>query len=310
MAGIPSEEDVVGYLDRLDNAGRWGPADELGTLNLITPEVRLRGLAAACEGLAIGCARPIVIEPGASDVLHPPVHESIATTPMTNVAPRVGTAADRLGFPGHGVTITHVDSLSHFHVDGHGYGGRFLGSRTAADPPSRGSVEAMRDGIVTRGVLVDVAAGRGVQWLEAGDAIGVDDLEKWETTHRVRLESGDALLLRTGWALRRQVLGPYPERKHRPGLGAAALPWLQERGVALIASDAAHDAVPSGYTRLPMPIHTVGSVAMGLCLLDNADFEALAGACSERDRWTCLFMVAPLRWVNATGSPVTPIAVL
>lgn len=310
MAGIPSEEDVVGYLDRLDNAGRWGAADGLGTLNLITPEVRLRALATVRDGLTVGCARPIAIEPGAADVLEPPVHKSVATTPMTEVAPRVGTASDRLGLPAHGVTITHIDALSHFHVDGQGYGGLIAEPRTAADPPSRGSVEAMRDGILTRGVLVDVAAGRGVPWLEAGEAIGVDDLERWEATHGLRLESGDALLLRTGWARRRQVLGPYPERKHRPGLGAAVLPWLHDRGVALVASDAAHDAVPSGYTRVPMPIHTVGQVAMGLCLLDNADFETLTAACSERGRWTCLFIVAPLRWINATGSPVTPIAVL
>lgn len=168
----------------------------------------------------------------------------------------------------------------------------------------------MRDGILTRGVLVDVASARGVDWLDAGDAIDVDDLERWEAAHDVRIRAGDALLVRTGWARRRRTLGPYPERKHRPGLGASVLPWLREHGVSVIASDAAHDAVPSGYTRIPMPIHTVGLVAMGLCLLDNADFEELAAACRERRRWTCLFIIAPLRWVNATGSPVNPIAVL
>lgn len=310
MSGSPSEDEVVRYLDRLDNAGRWGAADELGTLNLITPEVRLRALASVRDGITIGCARPIAIEPGAADVLEPPLHEMLATTPMTEGAPRVGTTSDRLGLPAHGVTVTHIDALSHFHVDGYGYDGLAVAPTTGAETPARGSVEAMRDGILTRGVLVDVAAARGVPWLEAGEAIGIDDLERWEADHDVRLGSGDALLLRTGWPRRRQVLGPYPERKHRPGLGAAVLPWLHERGVSLVASDAAHDVVPSGYTRIPMPIHTIGLVAMGLCLLDNADFEALTEACAERERWTCLFIVAPLRWVDATGSPVTPVAVL
>jgi kynurenine formamidase len=261
MVGIPSEDDVVGYLDRLDNAGRWGEADQLGKLNLITPAVRLRAFATVRDGLTIGCARPIAIEPGAADVLEPPIHEAVATRPMTEVAPLVGTASDRLGLPAHGVTVTHIDALCHFHVGGRGYGDLAAGARTAGDPPGPGSVEAMRDGIVTRGVLVDAAAGRGIPWLDAGETIGVDDLESWEASHDVRLDSGDALLLRTGWARRRQVLGPYPERKHRPGLGAAVLPWLHERGVALVASDAAHDAVPSGYTRVPVPIHTVGLVA-------------------------------------------------
>jgi kynurenine formamidase len=310
MVASPSEDEVVGYLARLSNAGRWGAGDELGTLNLITPDVRLRALATVRDGVTIGCARPIVIEPGAADVLEPPLHEVVATTPMTDVAPRVGTGSDRLGLPAHGVTVTHIDALSHFHVNGRGYDGLAVAASTAAGAPAPGSVAAMRDGILTRGVLVDVAAARSVPWLDAGEAIEVDDIERWEAAHDVRIESGDALLLRTGWALRRQMLGPYPERKHRPGLAAAVLPWLHERGVALVASDAAHDAVPSGYARIPMPIHTIGLVAMGLCLLDNADFEALTAACAARDRWTCLFIVAPLHWVNATGSPVTPLAVL
>lgn len=310
MVDGPSEDEVVRYLDQLDNAGRWGAGDELGTLNLITPEVRRRALATVREGITIGCARPITVEAGATDMLESPLHEVVETTPMTTRAPRIGTASDRLGVRAHGVTVTHIDALAHFHVDGRGYDGMISRPVTAADPALRGSVDAMRDGILTRGVLVDVAAARGVPWLDAGVSITVADLEGWEGAHDVHLGSGDALLLRTGWALRRQTIGPYSERKHRPGLAPAVLPWLHDRGVALVASDAAHDAVPSGYDRIPMPIHTIGLVAMGLCLLDNADFEALTAACLERDRWTCLFIVAPLRWVNATGSPVTPVAVL
>jgi kynurenine formamidase len=310
VGSSPSEDEVVGYLERLSNAGRWGAADELGTLNLITPAARLRALATAVEGLPIGCARAITIEPGAADVVDPPVHEVVATAPPSGEPPRAGTASDRIGVPSHGVTITHLDALSHFHVDGRTYGGRPVVQRTAAEAPEAGSVEAMRDGVVTRGVLVDVARMREVPYLEAGDPVGPDDLEQWEADHGERLGEGDALLLRTGWARRREERGPYPERKHRPGLDAGALPWLHERGIAVVASDAAHDRVPSGYARIPMPIHTVGLVAMGLCLIDNCDFERLAAACAERDRWTFLFMVAPLRLVNATGSPVTPVAVL
>lgn len=306
----PSEAEVVGYLEQLSNAGRWGADDELGTLNLITPATRRRALALAREGVAIGCARPITIEPGAPDVIEPPVHEAVATGRQGRRRPRVGTASDRIGVPSHGVTITHVDALAHFHVDGRGFGGRRVVQRSAADRAGTGSVEAMRDGILARGVLVDVAAMRGRPYLEAGEPIHVDDLERWERDHAERIGEGDALLLRTGWARRRTELGPYRERKHRPGLDASTLPWLHDRGVAVVASDAAHDRVPSGYERIAMPIHAVGLVAMGLCLVDNCDFERLAAACAERRRWTFLFVVAPLRFVNATGSPVTPIAVL
>jgi kynurenine formamidase len=313
----PSEDEVVSYLDRLDNAGRWGADDVLGTLNLITPEIRLAALAGVRDGLTISCSRPIVAEPGASDVVDPPTDEFVTTTPMTTSEPRIGTVSDRLGLPAHGVTITHVDALTHFSVDGRSYGGRATATATAdaaipaaASSTPDASVAAMAEGILTRGVLVDVAASRGVAWLDAGDTIEEADLAAWETAHDVRIGSGDALLIRTGWPRRRREAGPHPERKHRPGLGAGVLPWLHERGVAIVASDAAHDAVPSGLTRIPMPIHTIGLVAMGLCLIDNADFDALAAASAERDRWTCLFVVAALRWPGASGSPVNPIAVL
>lgn len=131
MVESPSEEDVVGYLGRLSNASRWGADDELGTLNLITPEVRLRALATVRDGMTIGCAPPISIEPGASDVLEPPVHEAVGTSPMTDGSPRVGTASDRIGLPAHGVTVTHIDALSHFHIDGRAYGGRAATPSTA-----------------------------------------------------------------------------------------------------------------------------------------------------------------------------------
>jgi kynurenine formamidase len=310
MLGSPSEDEVISYLERLNNAGRWGADDELGTLNLITPAVRLRALGEVREGITIGCARPIVIEPGATDVIEPPVHESVPTASPHQASPVMGTASDRIGVPSHGVTITHVDALSHFHVDGRTYGGRRTERRTAADPPAPGGIHAMRDGVVTRGVLVDAAAMRGCPWLEPGEGIGAEDLERWEAEHAVTLESGDALVLRTGWAARRDARGPYPERKHRPGLDASVLPWLHVREVAVVVSDAAHDRVPSALDRLAMPIHAVGLAAMGLCLVDNADLERLATACAARQRWTFLLLVAPLHVVNATGSPVTPVAVL
>ena len=310
MPDDPSEDEVIGYMQLLDDRARWGLGNELGTLNLITPETRLRALSTVRDGLTIGCARPIVIEPDAEDVIDPPIHEIVETHPMTDRAPRITTASDRFGLPGHGVTITHVDSLSHFQVDGLAYHGPWSDQRTAGDDPMPGSVDALRDGILTRGVLVDMAAARAVPFLAAGEGVRPADIEAWEAVHDVRLEPGDALLLRTGWAGRRATLGPYPGRKPRPGLHAAMLPWLHERGVAVVVSDAAHDVVPSGYARMPMPIHTVGLRAMGLCLVDNADLDSLAAACAARDRWTCLFILAPLRLVNGTGSPVTPLAVL
>lgn len=309
-ADAPRPDATVALLEELDAGSRWGDRWPLGTLNLVSPGARLAALAEVREGLLVGCGREIVIEPGASDVLVPPRHEIVPTEPQTRDRPVVTTASDVIGMPAHGVTITHLDALAHFAVDGRIHGGQPAVVATAADPPVPGRVHDLSDGILVRGVLLDVAALHGRPWLEAGETVGVGDLEAAETAAGVRLGSGDALLVRTGWARRRAQLGPPAERKHRPGLDATVLPWLRDRGVALVASDAAHDAVPGREDHVPMPIHTVGLVAMGLCLIDGCDFERLAAACRDRDRWLFAFVVAPLVFRNATGSPVNPLAIL
>ncbi len=132
-------------------------------------------------------------------------------------------------------------------------------------------------------------------------------MEAAEAAQGVRVEEGDALLLRLGWYKRRQELGP--PASGRPGLHAETLPWLRERGVSIIVADASQDADPSGYPELGLPVHRVGIVAMGLWLIDAANFEELARVCNDLNRWEFMFIVAPLRFHNATGSPVNPLAV-
>jgi kynurenine formamidase len=92
-------------------------------------------------------------------------------------------------------------------------------------------------------------------------------------------------------------------------LHAETLPWLHRRGISIIAADASQDAEPSGYPNLGLPIHRVGIVAMGLWLIDAANFEELVQVCHRLNRWEFMFTVAPLRFKNATGSPVNPLAV-
>jgi kynurenine formamidase len=92
------------------------------------------------------------------------------------------------------------------------------------------------------------------------------------------------------------------------GYHASCLPWFHERGVALVGSDAGNDVVPSGYPRLPLPLHTVGITAMGLWLLDICDLEAVAATCRALGRWAFLLTVNPLRIAAGTGSPVNPVA--
>jgi len=297
------DERLGRLLTELNNWGRWGPDDELGTLNFITADVRRRALASVRDGISVGCARPILTD-AASDAPRPPLHYMYAT----GETPGAPGAADFLGLVPHGSTVTHVDSLSHIFWDGRMYNERPSSAVTAALGSTVCSVEAMKDGIVTRGVLLDVAAQRGKPYLDAGEPIGARDLDAAESAAGVRVRSGDALLVRTGAYRRRVERGPGPAGGPYPGLDSSTLPWLKEREVAVLASDAVNDATPVDGGR--GPLHVVGIVGLGLCLLDGCQFEDLAASCAARRQWDFLFMVAPLRFRYATGSPVTPVALL
>jgi kynurenine formamidase len=167
-------------------------------------------------------------------------------------------------------------------------------------------------GAVGRGVLLDIPALENVPWLEPGHPVRAGDLDAACARQGITVEPGDIVLLHTGFARRRRELGlrdPIGPAGY-PGWHASALPWLHERDVAMIGCDTATDVQPSGYERVPTPVHYVGIVAMGLWLIDNCDLQELAAHCERLQRWTFLFMLSGLRVRGGTGSPVNPIAVL
>jgi kynurenine formamidase len=210
----------------------------------------------------------------------------------------------------HGYTITHVDAPSHYFWDGKLYNGRSCNAITSREGATVSSVEVLRDGVVSRGVLLDVARTRGVPWLEAGVGVMPEDLEAAEKGQDVRVESGDILLVRTGYYGRRLAEGPVnPLNAGNPALHAACCPWLRDRGVAMIGTDTHNDVTPLPYPSMGNSFHVVCLVAMGLWLIDNANLEDLARTAARLGRWEFLLTVAPLRLQNVTGSPVNPIAV-
>ncbi len=302
----PTEAEVIGWMDTLSNWGRWGPDDELGTLNLITPQKRAQAGALVREGISVTCSRLIVPEIAADVTSIPPLHYMIRTGES---APSSGPggSSDFIGLSFHGLTVTHLDALCHQFWDGKMYNGKAASLVNAEQKATAGAVDQAQNGIVTRGVLLDITAVKGKDWLEAGEGVFTEDLEAAEEAQGVHLEEGDALLLRLGWYKRRQELGP-PE-SGRPGLHAETLPWLRRRGISIIVADASHDADPSGYPTIGLPVHRVGIVAMGLWLIDAANFEELVKVCRNLNRWEFMFNVAPLRFKNATGSPVNPLAI-
>jgi kynurenine formamidase len=222
-----------------------------------------------------------------------------------------------MGIACHGFAITHIDALCHFLWDGKMYNGT-----PAAAVRSSGAIACGLDGgdgICGRGVLLDIPAVKGREWLEPGEAINTEDLEDAEQRQGVRVEEGDILFVRTGRQQRTAQVGPVTNPiEAMAGLHVSTLPWLRERGVAVLGSDGVSDVLPSGMGEgstgpnatglLRQPVHTGAIVYMGLHLIDNANLEDLARACAERRRWAFLLTIAPLKLPTATGSPVNPIA--
>lgn len=316
MSSLPSQAEVIDYFERLSNWGRWGTEDSLGTLNLITPEKRRAAAALVRDGATISCAHDIESRAQASQPGGPPQRFMLGTGDAYRGASAEGdrswVATEYLGLAYHGNTTTHIDSPAHLFWDGKLYNGRPATDVTARTGAGSGAVTDLRDGVYTRGVLLDVAAAQGRDWLDESEPVLPEHLEQAEAAAGTRVESGDAVLLRTGFWQRRLTEDDGEQiwaRLQFPGWHASCLPWLHERGVALIGSDVTQDVRPSGYEALRLPVHTIGLVAMGLWLVDVCNLEDLAAECQRRERWDFQFIVAPLRWEGATGSPVNPIAV-
>jgi len=291
--------------------GQWGPEDERGALNWITPGKRREGAAAILAGETVSCARELPVRPSSEN-----------PTPALHMMLRAGddcvmpgadfeSVGDFVGVAFHGMATSHIDALCHVLVDGRMYNG-FSKDEIKSTGARRGSIMCARDGICSRGVLLDVPRALGVQWLEPGAAIRVADLERAEETQRVRVSEGDVLLVATGRDARRAEHGPWsPWKEGLAGLHPECIPWLHARRVAALGSDGVSDPLPGdAIPGWPMPVHQVGLVAMGLHLLDNLRLDRLAEACARHDRWAFQLTVAPLRIDKGTGSPVNPIAVL
>jgi kynurenine formamidase len=295
-----TEAEVVGLFERCSNWGRWGDDDELGTLNLITPAKRAAALAGVRSGRCYSIGRDLATR-GSRQQPPSAVHL------MTYAGHEPRGAADALLIVPHGFEVTHMDALAHAYFEGRIYNGRAAGDVVGTDGIAFGSIHAARDGIVTRGVLLDVPAVRGVEHLEPGDGITAADLDAAEALGGARVEAGDAIVIRSGID-RREALHGVGADEPREGVLPDAVVWLHERGVAVFSGDCI-ERLPRGYSRVPMPLHQVGLVAMGLMILDAVDVETLREVCREEGRDDFVFVAAPLRLPGGSGSPVNPLAI-
>ena len=294
-----SAEQVLGFHKTLSNWGRFGERDQLGTLNLITREKRAAAARLVRSGRTVSCARPLPTEPSVENP-NPVQHHMIGTCTE-------GWGGDYFAIAPHGFATSHIDALCHIFHEGKLYNGYPIEKVTAHGALELG-IHELKDGVVSRGVLLDVPAARSLPYLEAGEPIFPDDLERAEAHAGLRVEPGDVLFVRTGrWALR-DARGPWDPRQSAAGLDASCLPWLHARGVAALGCDGVSDVVPSRIEGMNLPIHSVAIVAMGLHLIDNLDLEGLSAACAGEKRWEFLLTLAPLVLFGGTASPLNPIA--
>lgn len=290
-------------VDRADlpiNWGRWGDDDELGALNLITDGVRARAAEQVRTGRSVSLAMPI--DP--ASMMSGPFSPSTPASPAVQQAMLyTGTPpmamAEVLVLAPHHVGLTHLDAVVHVPVDGHVYPGRPLDEAVTPSGIRHGSTTAFADGVVTRGVLLDLSP---EDRLPSAHPVTGADLAAAERRSGVQVEPGDALVVRGGWSSARDLGEPMP------GMTVDAITWMRDHDVALYAGDIG-DAHPSVDEQISMPLHQVGLARLGMPLIDLADVDELASVCAGLDRYSFLLSIAPLRLRGATGVPVNPLAI-
>nr|QIY76763.1 cyclase family protein [Streptomyces sp. RLB1-33] len=286
-----------------------GGGTRRGALDTITAEQVLAAVSEVRSGRTVSLAAPVEtrVEPDDAD---PAEHRLTAPAGGEPVPEGLDFARDRFAMNVHGDVDSHLDALCHVIYDGTLHGGIPAADALSPEGASVLSVELARDGIVGRGVLLDIPRVHGVSWLEPGSNVTAEDLTAAETRQGLRVGRGDILLVRVGHRRRREELGPWDVAVARAGLHPTAMEFVADREVAVLGSDGNNDTAPSAVRGVAFPVHVLAVHALGLHLLDYLRFEDLAPICAREGRWSFLCVIAPLRLPAATGSPVNPLAIL
>ena len=297
---------------RLKRASSWGSADRRGALNNISHADIVAAASDVWRGrtVSLGARLESRVTP---DNPEPCLHQMTSTGRADRPAgsaggPGLSFAMDRVAMNIHGNADSHIDALCHVLYDGLLYNDVPARAVTATGATEL-SIDAAGDGIVGRGLLLDIPRTRGVRWLEPGDHVTADDLAAAETTQDVHIGQGDLLFVRVGHRRRRHELGAWDAAQARAGLHPAALEYLAERRIGVLGSDGNNDTATSAVEGVGFPVHVLAINAMGLHLLDYLHLEDLLAACEHLRRWSFLCVIAPLRLTAGTGSPVNPIAI-
>jgi kynurenine formamidase len=304
--GRMTEAEFRALYDRLRAQLPWGPDDRRGGLNYLGPAEITAAAAEVRLGRHVSLEFPVGHRVSADNP--DPAQLRMVASPGAD-SDGLAFAADRIAMNIHGDADSHIDALCHVSFDGVLYNGVPATAVTAAGATEL-SITTAANGIVGRGVLLDVPRSRGVAWLEPGDHVTPDDVAAAERDQGVRMGKGDIALIRVGHSRRRKEHGPWDAAAIRAGLHPSVVPLLADRQIAVLGSDSNSDTAPSVADGVDFPVHVLAINALGLLLMDYLMLDDLAALCEQQRRWSCLVVVAPLRLPTGTGSPVNPIAVL
>ncbi|MBT2228168.1 cyclase family protein [Nonomuraea sp. NEAU-A123] len=308
------------YIEQCTNWGRWGEEDSLGTMNYVGPEEVRRAAALVEHGVTISCSLPYDQRGPQTGTLRANPRNVMTATGADHLAGAqdilpagfgpakgYGRSDDILIVPNQ--AGTQWDSLSHIFWKGKMYNGRSAGL-VSSNGAAKNGVENYAGKFVLRGVLLDVARHLGVDSLEPGYAISVEELEATAAAQGVQIQRGDAVLIRTGFLeARRHAWSDYAGGA-APGVSLHTAPWFHEREIAAVASDTWGVEVRPNEIDCFQPFHVVALVHMGLAIGEIFDFQELATACARYEKYEFLFTAPALPITGASGCPVGGIAVL
>jgi len=293
--------DIHRLFEECSNWGRWGEEDQRGALNYITEKQVQKAASLVTRGITVGCGLPLATKPSPEN-----------PRPVTHVMESAGDfdedPYDYIGLSYHGFAHTHIDALCHVFYKDYIYNG-FPKSSVTSHGATVAAIDVARHGVVGRGVLLDIPRSTGKDWLDPGTPILTEDLERAEKESGVQVGEGDILLVRNGRHTRAAAGEPVTGVVPVAGLHASTLPWLHDRKISVLGSDAVNDVLPSRVSDYRPPIHGIAIPAMGVHLLDNANFDNLAESCAQHGQWEFQFVISPWFLRGGTGSPVNPVAI-
>lgn len=303
---VPSKQELEAYLKERNNWGRWGDKADAGAVNLITPEKRLAATRLVTKGRPVSLSVPLPVTPTLEN--SQPVQFYMKRVDMPNGE---GAAFEYVGISCHGFTVTHIDALCHVWDKNGSWENTDPDENLTFDGGKHGTVDAWSEGILTRGVLLDIPKLRGTSHVDIDSPVHGWELEDAAEKQGVTIEPGDAVFVYCGREEHEKTnRGMYATGSDadsiRPGLHASCLPFIRENDIAVFGGDM-EDSAPNDYGLL-FTIHSI-IFTFGVPMVDNSTLKRLAEVCDEEGRYEFMLTINPLLLKGGTGSAVNPIAV-